>query len=51
LSLQQVEKYPFMKKLRIGLMGIGFIADFHYHGFKQNPDAEITGLCHVLHGR
>jgi predicted dehydrogenase len=39
-----------MKKLRIGLVGIGFIADFHYHGFKKNPDAEITGLCHVLHG-
>ncbi len=39
-----------MKKLRIGLVGIGFIADWHYHGFKQNPDAEITGLCHVLHG-
>ncbi len=39
-----------MKKLRIGLVGIGFIADFHYHGFNQNPDAEITGLCHVLHG-
>lgn len=39
-----------MKKLSIGLIGIGFIADFHYHGFKQNPDAEITSLCHVLHG-
>lgn len=39
-----------MKKLRIGLVGIGFIADWHYHGFKQTPDAEITGLCHVLHG-
>lgn len=34
-----------MKKLRIGLVGTGFIADWHRKGFSQNPDAEITGMC------
>jgi predicted dehydrogenase len=34
-----------MKKLRIGMVGTGFIADWHWKGFSQNPDAEITGLC------
>jgi predicted dehydrogenase len=27
------------------MVGTGFIADWHWKGFSQNPDAEITGLC------
>jgi predicted dehydrogenase len=38
-------KREHMKKLKIGMVGMGFIADWHYLGFKQNPDAEITGMC------
>ena len=34
-----------MKKLRIGIVGTGFIAPYHYHGFRQWPDAEIVGMC------
>ena len=34
-----------MKKLRIGIVGTGFIAPFHFHGFRPWPDAEIVGLC------
>jgi predicted dehydrogenase len=34
-----------MKKLRIGIVGTGFIAPFHYHGFRSWPDAEIVGMC------
>ncbi|HNW40929.1 MAG TPA: Gfo/Idh/MocA family oxidoreductase, partial [Opitutaceae bacterium] len=34
-----------MKKLRLGLVGTGFIAPFHLQGFRNNPQAEITGLC------
>jgi predicted dehydrogenase len=39
-----------MKKLRIGIVGMGFIADWHWKGFEQNPDAEITGMCHTFFG-
>jgi predicted dehydrogenase len=39
-----------MKKLRIGMVGMGFIADWHWKGFKQNPDAAITGMCHIFFG-
>lgn len=34
-----------MKKLRIGIVGTGFIAPFHFNGFKKWPDAEIVGMC------
>ena len=34
-----------MKKLRIGIIGTGFIAPFHFNGFKKWPDAEIVGMC------
>lgn len=39
-----------MKKLRIGMVGMGFIADWHWKGFSQNPDAAITGMCHLFFG-
>ena len=39
-----------MEKLRIGMVGMGFIADWHWKGFKQNPDAVITGMCHMFFG-
>ena len=39
-----------MKKLRIGLVGTGFIAPFHLRGFAANPHAAITGVCEVAWG-
>jgi predicted dehydrogenase len=34
-----------MKKLKIGLVGTGFISKFHFRGFSQNPDATVWGMC------
>ncbi|HEX3047381.1 MAG TPA: Gfo/Idh/MocA family oxidoreductase, partial [Bacillota bacterium] len=34
-----------MAKLRIGLVGTGFIARFHFDGFRKNPEAEVVGMC------
>ena len=31
--------------LRIGIVGTGFIAPFHYDGFRQCPAAVVAGLC------
>lgn len=39
-----------MKKLRVGMVGMGFIADWHYQGFKANPEAGIVGMCHNFYG-
>ncbi|MFZ0456233.1 MAG: Gfo/Idh/MocA family oxidoreductase [Ignavibacteriaceae bacterium] len=33
-----------MTKIKIGIVGMGFIADWHYKSFKINPDAEIVGM-------
>jgi len=34
-----------MKQLRIGIVGTGFIAPFHFQGFRPWPDAKIVGMC------
>lgn len=34
-----------MNKIRIGIVGTGFIAGWHYQGFLKNPQAQVTGLC------
>lgn len=36
-----------MRKLKIGIVGTGLVADCHYKAFKQNRNAEIIGMCHT----
>lgn len=38
-----------MKKIKVGMVGTGFIADWHYRGFKDNPDADMVGMCRIAH--
>jgi predicted dehydrogenase len=38
-------KRIYMKKLKIGLAGTGFISKFHYDGFLKNENAAIVGMC------
>jgi predicted dehydrogenase len=38
------------KKIRIGMVGLGFITDWHYKGFSSIPDVEIVGLCQDFYG-
>ncbi len=39
-----------MNKLKVGMVGNGFIADWHHAGFLKNADAKITGMCRVTYG-
>lgn len=39
-----------MAKIKIGIVGMGFIADWHYKSFKMNPDAEIAGMTQDFYG-
>ena len=39
-----------MAKIKIGIVGMGFIADWHYKSFKINPDAEIVGMTQDFYG-
>ena len=37
-------------KLKIGMVGLGFITDWHYKGFSSLKDAEFAGLCSDYYG-
>ncbi|MDR3139314.1 MAG: Gfo/Idh/MocA family oxidoreductase [Treponema sp.] len=34
-----------MKKLKIGIIGVGNISAFHIEGYQKNPHAELTAFC------
>jgi len=34
-----------MAKIRIGLVGSGSIAPFHFNSFIKNEDAQVLGMC------
>jgi predicted dehydrogenase len=34
-----------MAKIKIGLVGDGFIAPYHFNGFAENKDAKVIGMC------
>jgi len=38
------------QKVKIGIVGMGFIADFHFKAFKKNSDAEIIGMTQDFYG-
>jgi predicted dehydrogenase len=39
-----------MAKIKIGLVGTGFIAPFHFNGFQKNEDAKVVGMCTHANG-
>jgi predicted dehydrogenase len=37
-------------KIKIGIVGTGFISDFHFNGFYKNPNAEVVGITRDFYG-
>jgi UDP-N-acetylglucosamine 3-dehydrogenase len=40
-----------MKKLRVGIIGCGFIANIHAEGWMSRQDASVTAIYHPIAGR
>ena len=40
-----------MDKVRIGIIGVGIIAEQHLNKYKNNPDCEIAAACDINPGR
>ncbi|MDR2104060.1 MAG: Gfo/Idh/MocA family oxidoreductase [Treponema sp.] len=40
-----------MKKLKIGIIGVGNISTFHIEGYQKNPHVELAALCDISEDR
>jgi len=40
-----------LDKLKIGIIGVGFIGEYHIQAFKAIADAEVTAICDVSESR
>ena len=48
---QEVEKVDAGKKMRIGIIGTGWIADAHIKAYLAQPDVEIVAGCDLIPGK
>jgi len=51
LTAKTETKIDTSKKLRIGIIGCGWIADAHMNAYKNQPDAEIVAACDLIPGK
>ena len=50
-NAKQEEKIDATRKLRIGIIGCGGIANAHLNSYKQMPDVEIVAGCDIIPGK
>ena len=48
---QEVKTIDATKKVRIGIIGTGWIADSHMAAYKKQPDVEIVAGCDLIPGK
>lgn len=49
--MKKTEGRSFQRKLKIGIVGIGYLGKFHVEKFAANPQAEIMGLVDTVLGK
>ena len=48
---QEVKVVDATKKVRVGIIGTGWIADAHIEAYKRQPDVEIVAACDLIPGK
>ena len=48
---QEVKEIDLSKKVKVGIIGTGWIADSHIAGYKNMPDVEIVALADIVPGK
>ena len=50
-SNQEVKEIDTSKKVRVGIIGTGWIAESHIAGYKKQPDVEVVALADLIPGK
>lgn len=50
-SNQEVKEIDTSKKVRVGIIGTGWIAGSHIEGYKKQPDVEVVALADLIPGK
>ena len=50
-AVREDAKIETSRKLRIGIIGAGWIADFHMLAYKNQPDAQIVAVADLVEGK
>ncbi len=48
---QEVKTIDATKKIRVGIIGTGWIAEAHIEAYKRQPDVEIVAACDIVPGK
>jgi predicted dehydrogenase len=48
---QEVKEIDLSKKVKIGIIGTGWIADSHIGVYKNMPDVEVVALADIVPGK
>ena len=48
---QTVAKVDASKKIRVGIIGTGWIAEAHMHSYMKQPDVEVVAGCDIVPGK
>ncbi len=48
---QEVKTVDATKKVRVGIIGTGWIAEAHIEAYKRQPDVEIVAACDLIPGK
>ena len=50
-EITEEKNYDSAKKIRVGIIGTGWIAEAHLKAYQQCPDVEIVGMADLVPGK